>query len=414
MKAIINARIYDYENYIENGYIIYNDKIVDVGDMADFDGHYELYDAKGMLILPGLINSHTHIYSALFRGSPLNASPNDFIQVLEQIWWKFDKALTLDAIKESAKAYCNESLLSGVTSLIDHHASGEIENSLLTLHHQLDHAGIKHLLCFESSDRYDIDACIDENTKYSSIKGHFGLHAGLSLSDASLEKIAARREKPIHVHVAESDIDEQISMASHGMRVVKRLEKYNLLSEDSILAHCLYINDEEAALIKKYKCSVAINPTSNLNNAVGLYNQSLLHEYDIPILVGTDGLGPNVAKEYQNLYYVGNQSNVHPSQIDLDWIKKQLKHSYAYFNKMNSTKIGLIEKDYISDFIMIDYQDITPINKDNIFGHVLFGVFEALKPHTVIIDGVKRVDQYALVNKQSIDHDIVEKLWRKL
>lgn len=414
MKAIINARIYDYDNYIENGYIIYNETIVEVGHMTDFNGHYELYDAKGMLILPGLINSHTHIYSALFRGSPLHASPENFLQVLEQIWWKFDKQLTLDDIKESAKAYGNESLLSGVTSLIDHHASGEIENSLLTIHHVLDKMGIKHLLCFESSDRFDMDACIDENIKYTAIKGHFGLHAGLSLSDESLEKIKEKLDKPIHVHVAESDIDEQISVATHGMRVVHRLEKHELLSKNSILAHCLYINDEEAKLIKKYDCVVAINPTSNLNNAVGLYNQSLLYENEIPILVGTDGLGPNVAKEYQNLYYVGNQSNVHPSKVSLDWVKDQMKHSYTYFNRMHDVKIGQLKKDYVSDFIMIDYHPITPMNEANIFGHVLFGVFEALKPHTVIIEGEKKVDQYQLVYKNPVDHAVVEELWRKL
>ena len=160
MKAIINARIYDFENYIENGFVIYNESIIDVGDMKDYNGHYELYDAKGKLLIPGLINGHTHIYSTLFRGAPLQASPNNFLEILDQIWWKFDKELTLASIRESAKAYGQMSLLCGVTSLIDHHASGEIIGSLQVIHEELDKLKMKHLLCFETSDRFDIKECI--------------------------------------------------------------------------------------------------------------------------------------------------------------------------------------------------------------------------------------------------------------
>jgi len=415
MKAIINARIYDFENYIENGFVIYNESIIDVGDMKDYNGHYELYDAKGKLLIPGLINGHTHIYSTLFRGAPLQASPNNFLEILDQIWWKFDKELTLPSIRESAKAYGQMSLLCGVTSLIDHHASGEIIGSLEVIHEELDKLKMKHLLCFETSDRFDIKECIEENTHTSIHKGHFGLHASLSLSDETLEQVSLTVEdKPIHIHVAESQIDEDLCQSNHECSVVERLNSFNLLNKDSILAHCLYINDLEASIIKEKECYVAINPSSNLNNAVGLYNNKILMSHDIPVLVGTDGLGANIAKAYQNLYYVGNQSRQHPSEVGLEWIKKQLMTSYDYVNRLYGCRLGRIKKEYDSDFLLIDYDSITPMNQDNIFAHMIFGVFEALRPYAVFIRGELQVDQNQLVLKEPVNQEIIEALWRNL
>jgi len=414
MKAIINVKIYDYNRYIPNGFVIFDKHILKVGEMKDFEGHYESFDGKGMFLLPGLLNGHTHIYSTLFRGSPLNASPENFLEILEQIWWKFDKELTLDSIKESAKAYAQESLLCGVTSIIDHHASGVIEDSLMVIHHELEKREMKHLLCFETSDRFDVDKCIGENLKYIE-SSHFGLHASMSLSDETLQKVSTAIGKmPIHIHVAESDLDEELSITQHNKRVVNRLNDFGLLNIDSILVHCIHIDKEEAILIKDKKCVVAVNPTSNLNNAVGLYNQKLLSELDIPLLIGTDGLGVNVAKEYQNLYYVGNQSNMNSKDVDLEWIKAQLSHGYEYFNRLKGSKIGRIEKGYDSDFILVDYHSITPIDQDNIFSHILFGVYEALRPHTVFVNGQRMIDDYELIDNKVISEDIVLNLWRRL
>lgn len=413
MKAIIHARIYDYKTYIENGYILYDQTILEVGKMADFTGCETVYDAKGMLLIPGLINGHTHIYSSLFRGSPLNASPENFMEILEQIWWRFDRALTLDTIKESAKAYGQESLMYGVTSMIDHHASGEITDSLKTIHETLKALSIKHLLCFESSDRFDLKKCILENqTSYSS---HFGLHASLSLSDASLECIGkTTKGKPIHIHVAESHLDQEDAKSRYDMSVVERLNHFDLLSKDSILAHCLHIDENDALTIQKKGCVVAINPTSNLNNAVGLYPQKLLQDYRIPILVGTDGLGVNVAKEYQYLYFVGQAYNEQPNLIELEWIKKQLLYSYDYFSKHSGCLLGEFKKDYISDFLLVDYHPITPMHNSNIFAHLLFAVFDGLRPHSVVVEGKWRVQNYKLLNRIEADVSIVNELWRKL
>lgn len=415
MKAIINARIYDYKNYIENGYLLYDHQIVAVGPMEEFRGHFETYDARGKLILPGLLNGHTHIYSTLFRGCPLIASPTTFTEVLEQTWWTFDRCLDLDAVRTSAYAYARQSLEMGVTALIDHHASGTILNSLQTLHLALEDVGIKHLLCFETSNRFNLEACIQENQYALRLRGHFGMHASMTLSESTLDSISAvLGDQPIHIHVAESKDDVQDAKEKYDELIVNRLARHGLLNPDSILGHCVHITDEEAALIKSHDCYVAINPTSNLNNAVGLYNYDTIASHKLNILVGTDGLGANVAKEYQYLYYLAKQKIGEPSGVPLDWVKDVIQIGYDYYNRRSQRRIGRLETGYDSDFIIIDYDFITPISDKNIFAHVFFGVFESMKPQSVYIDGEKLVDQYQYVKEKKEREVDVINLWEKL
>ena len=415
MIAIKNIMIYDYYHFIKNGYVIFDEKIREVGLMSDFSYEGEIVDGEGKLLLPGLINSHTHIYSTLFRGLNMNVSPTDFRGVLDEIWWKFDKELDIESIELSAKVYAEESLSSGVTSLIDHHASGEIKGSVSCIDTVLSDIGMKHLLCFETSDRFNIDDCIYENKYALDKNGYFGLHASLSLSDDTLMKVSKYIEdRPVHVHVAESMQDQEDSLKKYDKRVVKRLDSFNILNKDSILAHCIHIDDEEAEIISRRGCYVAINPTSNMNNAVGLYDYDIIKNHSINVLVGTDGLGVNVAKEWQSLFYIGKQSVNNPSGVDLNWIKSSLMNSYNYFNRRLGCKLGQIKEGYSSDFILIDYKTPTPINKENIFFHVFFSVFDGLKANTVYTDGILRIHNYKRTQDIKFDEELADSLWQRI
>ena len=99
IKALINVRIYDYTNYIENGYIIFDEVILEVGQMNDFSNqNYELIDGEGDLVIPGLVNGHTHIYSTFARGMSVRFNPKDFQGILDDLWWKMDHSLDKDMV----------------------------------------------------------------------------------------------------------------------------------------------------------------------------------------------------------------------------------------------------------------------------------------------------------------------------
>jgi cytosine/adenosine deaminase-related metal-dependent hydrolase len=417
MKAIINLRIYDYEKYIENGYIIFDKKIIEVGKMEDFKSSHERIDGKGKLLIPGLVNFHTHVYSTLFRGLDMKASPKTFKEILDDIWWKFDSKLRLEDLGLSAEIYCDECLKSGVTSIIDHNASGEIKGSLDVLRNVIKKKfGMKAMFCFETSDRFNIGECITENLHHIEMgDGLFGLHALMSLGDESLREIKENAmENPIHIHVAESIEDEQHSVENYDMTVVERLDKFGLLNENSILAHCVNINDREGDLIGSRNCVVALNPTSNMNNAVGLFDYNLFKRNNIKIIIGTDGLGVNIMREWQNLYYLGKQSTENPSGIGLDEIRNHMVESYRFFNRISGSKIGRIKEGYDSDFLVFDYCPPTPMNENNAFGHVFFGVFDSMKPRYVIVDGNYKVNDYKAQIEFEMRQDLVRDLWERI
>lgn len=159
----------------------------------------------------------------------------------------------------SGLVYGMDSIKSGVTTLIDHHASGlYIKGSLNEIKKSVcDTLGLRGIFCFETSDRFNIDECISENIEFSRDKsnkhcGVFGMHASMSLSDKTLEKISkVLGNLPIHIHIAESTDDVYDCMDKYNKTIVKRLDDFNLLNENSILSHCVHINDDEANIIEK-------------------------------------------------------------------------------------------------------------------------------------------------------------------
>ncbi|MHA1222207.1 MAG: amidohydrolase family protein [Candidatus Heimdallarchaeaceae archaeon] len=427
MQAITDVRIYDFDSYIENGFCIFEEEIIKVGEMKDFsnfDG--EIIDGKGKILLPGLINFHTHIYSTLVRGASIPFNPKSFRDILEQLWWKFDSKLDNETTFHSAMVYGLESLKNGVTSLIDHHASGiDILGSIKELKRAIvDKLGMRGIFCFETSDRFNVDECIEENLsalKYSSpdARGLFGLHASMSLSEETLEKVSkVIGDTPIHVHVAESKEDEDDSLQKYGTTVVERFEKYKLLNSKSILAHCVHIDEKEARIIGENGAYVALNPTSNLNNAVGSFNINIFRDYNIPILIGTDGLGANIAKEWTNLLYLG-KANIHdPIGISLDEVRKYILNSYLYFGQMMGIKIGKIKEGYVADFVLVDYHNPTEIDETNAFGHVFYGILDNFRPSHVFVKGKALISNYqSIFNEEEVYENALKvsrSLWKRI
>ncbi|MCE7742852.1 MAG: amidohydrolase family protein [Candidatus Heimdallarchaeota archaeon] len=427
MKAIINVKIYDYETYIENGYCIYGKEILEVGEMIlfpDFDG--EIIDGKGKILLPGLINFHTHIYSTLVRGAAIPFLPRTFRDILEQLWWKFDSKLDNTSTYHSAMVYGLESLKNGVTSLIDHHASGiDITGSLDALKRAIvDKLGMRGIFCFETSDRFNITECIEENLaglKYDSFdaKGMFGLHASMSLSEETLDKVSrVLKGAPIHVHVAESIEDEEDSIDKYRMRVVNRYLNYGLLNKDSILAHCVHINEDEAKFISQNKAVIALNPTSNMNNAVGSFNIDLFRDKNIQILIGNDGLGTNIAKEWTYFFFAGKAGINNAAGIGFDELLKYIIGSYEYFGRRMGIKIGKIKQGYVADLVLVPYLNPTNMNERNAFGHVFYGLFDNFKPSDVIVKGKTLIEDYeSILDEKKLyknAHIASKALWERL
>ncbi len=405
-KALINVRIYDYDTYIENGFVVFGEAVEAVGPMAEFNHPVdECIDGNGLLVLPGFVLGHTHIYSTFARGLALPFNPHNFQDILDQLWWKIDRQLDNDTTYHSAVVYATDALKNGITTIIDHHASGQdIEGSLDALTRGVvDKVGLRGMFCFESSDRFDIDACIRENQSFidqnhtGKTAAHFGLHASMSLSDDSLVRIAkARKGAPIHVHVAESELDQENALKRSNARVVKRLDAHGLLGEDALIVHGLHLDEDELDILKDRRVTVALNVGSNMNNAVGLPLYRELKARNIPVIVGNDGLSTSVTNEYLTLMHSMHLKDATPLAFGLDDMHTLIETTYAYASRRLGIKLGKICPGYAADLIALPYDPPTPMNETNALGHLVFGMFAAFKVKHAFVGGECVLRDYAV------------------
>ncbi len=156
LKGLNLLRPFSETPFLENAFVVIDgDEFMSVGTTEPEGEFEEVLDCGGKFALPGLINAHHHLYSALAVGMPPPAkTPLNFTQILEEVWWKLDLALDHDATKASFGAGLIDSLKAGTTTVIDHHCSPSfIEGSLSLLGDTGKKLGIATGLAFEVTDR---------------------------------------------------------------------------------------------------------------------------------------------------------------------------------------------------------------------------------------------------------------------
>jgi len=354
------------------------------------------YNANGRIVTIPLVNFHEHCYSRLAKGLPLTGAMDNFRHILENLWWKLDRALDLEIVEASAQMGVLESIRHGVTYVFDHHASPlATRDSLSVIKKALNRYGLRGVLSFETSDRNGAELAqqgLDEFVRFtvnhtdSDFKSMLGLHASFTLSDNTLQKagqILQDYDTGIHIHLYEDKIDRTISVEKYQDLPVQRLKKFHLLNSKSILSHGVHLTEDDYTSISDSGSAIAYNPDSNLNNAVGLSDFKLVPK-NIPILIGTDGMHANIARSMKQLFLLYRHQG---NDIDtaFQWIQKiyfdQLKFIRQYFPDFPNLAIG-----DRADLIVWDYIPPTPISKDNFWGHFIYGMLE-YPIHSVIQNG---------------------------
>ncbi|MDA3851949.1 MAG: amidohydrolase family protein [Spirochaetaceae bacterium] len=433
MKAIKNVQLFDFVDYKENQYLIFDDTIVHRGSMEEFPEVSKQYninqitDGEGGLVIPALVLCHTHIYSSFARGMALPFNPKNFLEILQQLWWKLDSKLDLEMIYHSAYCSAMGYIKHGVGTVIDHHASAkDITGSLEMLKKAVvDDFGLRGMFCFESSDRFDIDLCIQENLKFHSsvehglYNSHFGMHASMTLSDETLGKIKeVLGDMPIHIHVAESEMDQQDCQSKYGISVIERLDKFGLLNPCSLIVHGIYLSEKEMSITAERGCYLVLNPLSNMNNGVGLPDYRKIKSRGVKCLLGNDGMSNAVANEWQALLFSMHHRYSDPLGFGLDDLQQIILNSYEYANSMLQTKLGRFDKGYQADFMLLDEQNITPIDGSNALGHLFFGYAQSLRPSHFWSGGKLKMEDYKILGdheeKRKRSVELAKKLWKDL
>ncbi|MCS7240171.1 MAG: amidohydrolase family protein [Candidatus Bipolaricaulota bacterium] len=412
MAVIIieRAKIADFfGTFVESGYVVIEgERIARVGAGAapEIPGASRI-EGQGLLLTPALINAHAHLYSTLVRGMPLRGfSPKSFGQILEQLWWKLDRALDLDAVYLSAFVGGLAHLKRGVSVVFDHHASpAAISGSLFQIKRALSEVGLRADLCYEVTDRggqRERDLGIAENVAFAKegvvlgrFSAHFGLHASFTLSDETLEKCRTQAEPlglGFHSHLAEGKEDPLDALQKYGMRTAERLDLFGILRENSILAHGVQLSQAELELLAERKPTVAHNPRSNMNNAVGTAQVEKMVVRGIPVALGTDGFGCDVLGELLAARLLAHHALGDPTAFNDAVAKRILAQNYTLAEKAFSVPFGKVCPGYAADLVLWDYVPPTPLDAGNILSHLLFAnISEGLRPLYVLVAGQIRL-----------------------
>lgn len=378
------------------------DRIVELGLSAELEAKYPQTDklnARGQFVMPGNICAHTHFYGAFARGMAIpGAAPKDFPEILDRLWWRLDKALTLEDVRYSALVCLIDAIKHGTTTLIDHHASpNAIDGSLDVIAEAVTQAGLRACLCYEVTDRDGAEkaqAGIKENLRFtnsqlltpnSQLAATFGLHASLTLSDAALEACRNAWSGGFHIHAAEHESDQYDSLQKSDLRVIDRLHKFGILGNRSIVAHAVHIDAREAALLAETGTWVTHQPRSNMNNAVGTADVESLLRLGVKVGLGNDGFSNAMWDEWKAAYLSHKAARRDPRRMNGATVAEMAMTNNAALAKVffPQASLGVLSPGAFADIIFVDYHPTTPLSAGNLPWHILFGFENSMVTTTI-------------------------------
>ena len=362
---IKNALILNPNNF-ENkkqSLLIKDDLIAEIAETIDEGNVDKIIDAEGKILLPGLINTHTHLSMTLFRGLADDLSLDSW---LNDHIWPMEANLNGDYCYIGALLGAVELIKSGTTTFSDMYFYME------DVARAVEDAGIRAVLSYGMIDFGDAEkreAEIEENLQLfkscngmadGRIKVFFGPHSPYTASEDLLIKVrelADEYNMGIHIHVSETEKEINDSLDEKGLRPFEYLEKIGFLGPDVVAAHCVWLSDEEIKIIKKHDVKVSHNPCSNMKLASGIAPVSKLIENDICVSIGTDGASSNnnldLIEELKTASLLQKVSTLDPKVLTSDEAITMATIKGAEALGLEN-EIGSIEVGKKADIILID------------------------------------------------------------
>jgi len=414
VKTIVgNGRLlrsFTHEIEPDGAVVMDDDTIIDVGKTNAMKQKYlgaKVINAQGQLIMPGFINAHGHYYGFFSRGMALKDPPAyTFLEVLERLWWRLDRALQHEDSYLSAMAYNCAALKAGCTTIVDHHAApnaieggnDDIAKAALDCH-------VRNHIAYEVTDRNGMEgarAGIEENRRFIErcyktaphplLAASFGLHAQFTCSDETLDGAAAALKSVpeaakycgFHIHVAEGLYDEEHCQKNYGMSCVERLIKHGICGPTTIYGHCVHVSDKELDLIKQTGTNIVTNPASNLNNTVGLPRAVDIIKRGIPLGLGTDGITYDMQQELKFLYFAQKYNYRDPRVMGAEALQTLMEGNSKLVSKAYPKKVGVLEPGAYADLIFVNYDNPTPLCTGNLPWHAVFGMSGNMVTRTIV------------------------------
>ena len=252
------------------------------------------------LLIPGLINLHTHAAMTLLRGYADDMALMDWLT--QRIWPAEHKHMSADFVHDGTLLACAEMLRGGITCFNDMYFYPEAAAAAAL---QLGMRAALGMVVLEFPSAYAADAddylakglaARDALRDEALISFCMAPHAPYTVSDRSLERImtlANQLDLPIHMHLHETRAEIADSLKQYGLRPLARLQRMGFLGPNLIAVHAVHLEAEELALLAEQGCSVAHCPTSNMKLASGIAPITALHQLGVRVGLGSDSAASN-------------------------------------------------------------------------------------------------------------------------
>jgi 5-methylthioadenosine/S-adenosylhomocysteine deaminase len=283
--------------------VIDADEIISISPIAVAHEQYQANETIKLVrhvLMPGLINLHTHAAMSLMRGLADGLALKPWLE--EHIWPAEAKLISPEFVYDGTVLAAAEMLSGGVTTFNDMYFFPEssAEASI-----QMGMRANLGLVVIEFPTQYanDAEAYIkrgldarDHFRDEALVSFSFAPHAPYTVSDATFQRIATLANQVnigVHTHLHETQEELKQSEATYGLRPLSRLANMDLLGPNVTFAHCVHLDDVEMRMIAEHGCSVAHCPSSNLKLASGIAPINQYVKHGINVGLGTDGAASN-------------------------------------------------------------------------------------------------------------------------
>lgn len=374
---------------IEDGYILIKDNRIEaVDDMKALTTEVrqsadEIIDAEQMIVMPGLVNAHSHLFQTFIRGF---ADDKLLYPWLKEEVWPFATAMEEKDFELAGLLGCVENIKNGATSVFDQHYIHTYDSTSNAVLGAMKSSGIRGVLCrtfsnynytpsLQETDE-TIMSSLDQLTKewHGSENNRLKIAVGPINPWGCTVKLyqetydyATNHGLKYQIHTAETQnvVDKCIEM--YGMRNVDFFDDMGILGPNTQLAHAIYLNDDELEKVAKSKASVVHCPVANMYLADGIARVPEMREMKIPVALGTDGPGSNNSQDMLEVLKTGvilhKVNTLDPMIISADEI---IEMATVEGGKMlGYDDLGRIVPGYLADIIFVDWKKahIAPVHK---------------------------------------------------
>ena len=303
INAIVLTMNEDFQLFKDGAVAVHEDHIVAVGDSADLQKDYQaltIIDCGGKVLMPGLVNAHTHVPMTLLRGLAddlrLDVWLMGYMMPVER------EFVSPDFVRLGTSLACAEMIRSGITSFADMYYFEE-DVAKATAAAGMRAICSQSVLKFPTPDAHSFEESLDYARDFiRRWKGHplivpsVAPHAPYTCTTEILKattQLAVEFDVPLHTHLAETAIEVENMRNEHGMPVIPYVKKQGLFEAKVLAAHCVHIDKGEMRTMLHAGAGIAHNPTSNLKLASGVAPVKLMLETGLNVGIGTDGPASN-------------------------------------------------------------------------------------------------------------------------